>query len=169
MFKKRIIKDGKSWNKIIENFSIKDIYFTYDYFVPFRNNGDGEPALYYLECEYGKVAYPFMLRDISSAYGYGGPLYESYKEDETVVKLREIFFKSFSDYCNEKNIGSYVGGTCNETNRSAEVTTNIAIACGADQILAKPGMGFDEGYMIVKNEMNRVLKLVEYRKRINRG
>ena len=72
-------------------------------------------------------------------------------------------------YCNEKNIGSYVGGTCNETNRSAEVTTNIAIACGADQILAKPGMGFDEGYMIVKNEMNRVLKLVEYRKRINRG
>ena len=27
------------------------------------------------------------------------------------------------------------------------------------QILAKPGMGVDEGYMIVSNEMNRILAL----------
>jgi methylaspartate ammonia-lyase len=60
-------------------------------------------------------------------------------------------------YCNEKNIGSYCGGTCNETNISAQTTTNIAIACRAIQCLAKPGMGVDEGYMIVKNEMNRVV------------
>lgn len=60
-------------------------------------------------------------------------------------------------YCNKLNIGSYSGGTCNETNISAQITTNIAIACKADQMLAKPGMGVDEGYMIVKNEMNRVL------------
>lgn len=56
-------------------------------------------------------------------------------------------------YCNEKGIGSYVGGTCNETNRSAEVTTNIAMACGALQVLAKPGMGVDEGIMIVGKEI----------------
>jgi len=61
-------------------------------------------------------------------------------------------------YCNKMKIGSYCGGTCNETNISAEVTTNIAIACEAKQCLAKPGMGVDAGYMIVKNEMNRVLK-----------
>ncbi|CAM2762026.1 methylaspartate ammonia-lyase [Hathewaya histolytica] len=67
-------------------------------------------------------------------------------------------------YCNEKGVGSYCGGTCNETNRSAEVTTNIAIACGATQCLAKPGMGVDEGYMIVNNEMNRVVALVNRRK-----
>jgi len=60
-------------------------------------------------------------------------------------------------YCNQRKIGSYCGGTCNETNVSAETTTHIAIACYADQCLAKPGMGVDEGYMIVKNEMNRVL------------
>lgn len=60
-------------------------------------------------------------------------------------------------YCNERKIGSYCGGTCNETNVSAETTTHIAIACYADQCLAKPGMGVDEGYMIVKNEINRVL------------
>ena len=62
-------------------------------------------------------------------------------------------------YCNKKHIGSYCGGTCNETNISAQTTTNIAIACMADQCLAKPGMGVDEGYMVVKNEMNRVLAL----------
>ena len=60
-------------------------------------------------------------------------------------------------YCNMKGAGSYCGGTCNETDQSAKVTTNIAIACGALQCLAKPGMGVDEGYMIVKNEMNRVI------------
>ncbi|MCK7485080.1 MAG: hypothetical protein MZU97_05665 [Bacillus subtilis] len=66
-------------------------------------------------------------------------------------------------YCNEKNIGSYCGGTCNETNISAEATTNIAIACDAFQCLAKPGMAVDEGYMIVKNAMNRVVKLANNR------
>ncbi|GAA0127390.1 MULTISPECIES: methylaspartate ammonia-lyase [Clostridium] len=66
-------------------------------------------------------------------------------------------------YCKKKGVGAYCGGTCNETNRSAEICTNIAIACGADQCLAKPGMGVDEGYMIVNNEMNRVVALVNRR------
>ncbi|MFV0499568.1 MAG: methylaspartate ammonia-lyase [Bacilli bacterium] len=67
-------------------------------------------------------------------------------------------------YCKNNNVGAYSGGTCNETNKSAEVTTNIAIACNADQCLAKPGMGVDEGFMIVKNEMNRVITLANYKK-----
>ena len=66
-------------------------------------------------------------------------------------------------YCNQKNIGSYCGGTCNETNISSEATTNIAIACKATQCLAKPGMGTDEGFMIVKNEINRVVALANSR------
>ncbi len=70
-------------------------------------------------------------------------------------------------YCNKAGVGSYCGGTCNETNISAQTTTNIAIACRALQCLAKPGMGVDEGYMIVKNEMNRVLAVAN--KRYNQG
>ncbi|MDY0317372.1 MAG: methylaspartate ammonia-lyase [Candidatus Izemoplasmatales bacterium] len=66
-------------------------------------------------------------------------------------------------YCNKVGIGSYCGGTCNETNISAEVTTNIAIACMANQCLAKPGMGVDAGFMIVKNEMNRVIAITKKR------
>jgi methylaspartate ammonia-lyase len=66
-------------------------------------------------------------------------------------------------YCRKKNIGAYSGGTCNETNISAEITTNIAIACDATQCLAKPGMGTDEGIMIVNNEMNRTLARINHR------
>ena len=68
-------------------------------------------------------------------------------------------------FCNQHNVGSYCGGTCNETDVSAKVTTAIAIACKASQILAKPGMGVDEGYMIVKNEMNRIIALANRRSR----
>jgi len=64
-------------------------------------------------------------------------------------------------YCKDRHIGAYSGGTCNETNISAEVTTNIAIACEAKQCLAKPGMGTDEGIMIVNNVMNRTLALIK--------
>ena len=60
-------------------------------------------------------------------------------------------------------IGAYCGGTCNETDRSAQVCAHIAMACGAIQVLAKPGMGVDEGLMIVGNEMARVVALVEAR------
>lgn len=67
-------------------------------------------------------------------------------------------------YCKENGVGAYSGGTCNETDRSSQVCVNIAMACGADQCLAKPGMGVDEGFMIVFNEMNRVLALANRKK-----
>jgi methylaspartate ammonia-lyase len=67
-------------------------------------------------------------------------------------------------YCKEKNIGAYCGGTCNETNISAQVTTHIALACEADVVIAKPGMDLDGGFMIVKNEMERALGLIHSRK-----
>ena len=60
-------------------------------------------------------------------------------------------------YCKEKGIGAYQGGTCNETDRSAQVCVHCAMATQPVQILAKPGMGVDEGFMIVYNEMERIL------------
>jgi len=62
-------------------------------------------------------------------------------------------------YCKERGIGAYQGGTCNETDRSAQVCVHLAMATQPDQILAKPGMGVDEGYMVVYNEMQRILAL----------
>ncbi len=62
-------------------------------------------------------------------------------------------------YCKKNGIGAYQGGTCNETDRSAQVCVHCAMATKPDQMLAKPGMGVDEGFMIVYNEMNRILAL----------
>ena len=62
-------------------------------------------------------------------------------------------------YCKERGVGAYQGGTCNETDRSAQVCVHCAMATQPVQILAKPGMGVDEGYMIVYNEMNRILAI----------
>lgn len=67
-------------------------------------------------------------------------------------------------YCKEKGIGAYQGGTCNETDRSAQVCVHIAMATQPVQMLAKPGMGVDEGLMIVYNEMSRILSLRKARR-----
>ncbi len=67
-------------------------------------------------------------------------------------------------YCKERGIGAYQGGTCNETDRSAQVCVHCAMATQPVQILAKPGMGVDEGYMIVYNEMNRIIAMRKAKK-----
>ncbi len=58
---------------------------------------------------------------------------------------------------------AYCGGSATETDRSAQVTAHVAMACAADQVLAKPGMGVDEGMMVVGNEMARVHALASAR------
>lgn len=35
-----------------------------------------------------------------------------------------------------RGLAAYCGGACNETDRSAQVMAHVAVACGADQILA---------------------------------
>ena len=43
-------------------------------------------------------------------------------------------------YCKAHGIGAYQGGTCNETDRSAQVCVHCAMATQPVQILAKPGI-----------------------------
>lgn len=59
--------------------------------------------------------------------------------------------------CHRHGVLANVGGSCVETDVSARATTHVAIATGADQLLAKPGMGVDEGLTIVRNEMARTI------------
>jgi methylaspartate ammonia-lyase len=63
-------------------------------------------------------------------------------------------------YCREHEVQAYLGGTCNETERSAQLCVHVALATRPHQMLAKPGMGMDEGFMVVKNEMERTLALL---------
>ena len=64
-------------------------------------------------------------------------------------------------FCKEKGMKAYQGGSCTETDISSRICTQIALATQPYQILAKPGMGVDEGYMIVKNEMLRTISLLQ--------
>ncbi len=66
-------------------------------------------------------------------------------------------------FCKKNSVGAYLGGSCNETDRSARICAHIALATGPDQILAKPGMGVDEAVMLINNEMQRTLTLIKNR------
>ncbi len=66
-------------------------------------------------------------------------------------------------YTKRQGVKAYLGGTCNETDRSAQVCVHVAIATQPDQMLAKPGMGVDEGLMTVYNEMQRTLAILRAR------
>jgi methylaspartate ammonia-lyase len=63
-------------------------------------------------------------------------------------------------HCRERGVQAYLGGTCNETERSAQLCVHVALASRPHQMLAKPGMGTDEGLMVVRNEMARALALL---------
>ena len=63
-------------------------------------------------------------------------------------------------YCKERGVGAYLGGTCNETDKSARVCAHVALATSPLQMSVKPGMAIDEGLMIIHNEMRRTLALI---------
>jgi len=61
--------------------------------------------------------------------------------------------------CQAHGVGTVLGGSCAETDRSARASAHIGLATGVTQMLAKPGMGVDEGLAVVSNEMNRSIRL----------
>ncbi|ESW77594.1 3-methylaspartate ammonia-lyase [Mesorhizobium sp. LSJC285A00] len=66
--------------------------------------------------------------------------------------------------CKTNKVGAYVGGSCTETDLSAQVSVHVSVATQADMMLAKPGMGVDEAFSIVGNEQNRLLAMLNRRR-----
>lgn len=66
-------------------------------------------------------------------------------------------------HCRRFGMQAYQGGTCNETDVSARACVQVALAARPMRLLVKPGMGFDEGFCIVNNEMQRTLALLRRR------
>jgi methylaspartate ammonia-lyase len=66
-------------------------------------------------------------------------------------------------YCKSHGMGVSLGGTANETDHSARITAQIGLACRPDFLMTKPGLGADEGIMILTNEMARTLAILETR------
>ena len=63
--------------------------------------------------------------------------------------------------CRAGGVGAFLGGSCAETDLSAKVAVHVALATRPDLIMARPGMGVDEGIMLIQNEMARTLACIQ--------
>jgi methylaspartate ammonia-lyase len=59
--------------------------------------------------------------------------------------------------CKKAKVFSLLGGSCTETDLGARASVHLAIACQPNALLVKPGMGFDESFALMNNEMARAL------------
>ena len=66
-------------------------------------------------------------------------------------------------YCQAHGMEAYQGGTCNETEVSTQCCVHLAMATHPMRMLVKPGMGFDEGLTVVRNEMQRIRAVLRHR------
>ena len=96
--------------------SAKDIYFDKNYGKLYENIEHGEAIVFEYKDNNGKVSNQFIKReipikinektyyDITTPYGYGGPIIEYCNGDKN--KLLQEYNKNFSTYCNDNNIVS---------------------------------------------------------------
>lgn len=109
-----IISDQSKWNEFLKSYSHgkKDVYFTFTYAKAHELKGDGQArCCLYLGNNGMKILYPFIMTnipdygmnsnfyDISSCYGYGGPLVENFNK----VDLIE-FERLLHEWCEVNNI-----------------------------------------------------------------
>lgn len=71
-------------------------------------------------------------------------------------------------YVKERGLEAYLGGSANETDVSARVSVHVAMASRPERMMSKPGLGFDEGFTVTKNEMSRLIELIRYRQQVER-
>ncbi len=102
------------WLKLIELYNL-DIYFAPQYCKIWEDYGDGKAQAFLYESTLGKILYPYLIRkidytksninyfDISTPYGYGGPVLLEYKENEIPLLLKE-FRVEFNAYAHKKGI-----------------------------------------------------------------
>ncbi|NHN29390.1 lipid II:glycine glycyltransferase FemX [Paenibacillus agricola] len=114
-------EQAEQWNAYLQQVPRSDIYFTAEYCRIYEENGDGQAQLFVYHRGDQFVCYPYLLRniselpliarlnlndkvyDISTPYGYGGPLSNVLDSVERDSLFRE-FELAFHDYCQEKNI-----------------------------------------------------------------
>lgn len=63
--------------------------------------------------------------------------------------------------CKAGGVKAFLGGSCAETDLSARVSAHVALATQPAIVMAKPGMGIDEGISIMHNEMARTLAQIQ--------
>ena len=63
--------------------------------------------------------------------------------------------------CWKGGVRPILGGSCAETDQSARIMAHVALATQPAWVMARPGMGIDEGLQITYNEMARTLAIIE--------
>ncbi|MGE5627447.1 MAG: GNAT family N-acetyltransferase [Solirubrobacterales bacterium] len=118
----KIVQTKDEWDAVLHNFHHKDIYFEYNFIQLYVQPGS-KPYLIYMETESAKMAYPFILMDISyhqnfnglleknkyfdisTYFGYCGHLIEA-EDNESKNQIIKLFYELFSDFCSKNNIVS---------------------------------------------------------------
>ena len=102
------------WKDLIRQYNL-DIYFAPQYCKIWEDYGDGKAQAFLYESTLGKILYPYLIRkidytksninyfDISTPYGYGGPLLLEHKENEVSLLVKE-FRTEFNTYAHKKRI-----------------------------------------------------------------
>jgi len=112
------VTQSDEWHGYLDQMTHSDIYFTPEYCKIYEDNGEGKAQLYvFIEGE-GIICYPYLLRaipsvgsypvdlyDITTPYGYGGPLCNVNEKDER-EQLFQRFTVNFHSYCQENHIVS---------------------------------------------------------------
>jgi len=108
------------WTELAKKYEL-GVNFTPQYCRVWEENGDGKAKLFFYESNHGVVLYPFLIRrindlkflkrdgpsgdlhDITTPYGYGGPLIESPNRNTRGLLVNE-FIEEFSLFCRKNNI-----------------------------------------------------------------
>lgn len=116
MYELIAIQDRSRWKKILDILHVTDIYYTNQYFLGALKLDPGEAWLFHYKDVDGDVIYPFIKRpvhevgtpfyDVTTPFGYGGPLL---KAEKNYANLAANFRKAFESYCHsEKIIAEYI-------------------------------------------------------------
>lgn len=105
------IQNNMRWQKILDFMQIDDVHYTTHYFRSALRLDPGEALMFYYADEVGSIAYPYIKRrieseipnffDITTPFGYGGPVVRAAENTETLVAA---FRKAFSNYCQKECI-----------------------------------------------------------------
>lgn len=114
------LQDIERWEHLLEEIPRADVYFLPQYAGIYVRKGDGTSHCFVYQSDDGIVLYSFLLRrindirifqdfdecyDITTPYGYGGPIYFSANES-SLHRLIKNFLKSFHSYCCDHHIVS---------------------------------------------------------------
>ena len=113
------ITNGQAWDSYVRGFKEYDVYYTVEYMQPFSEIENSEMFLVTFKDNDFELCYPIEkfdisdsgkfgnllkkgeLFDLSTPYGYGGPLIKNYKKDSI-----KKFFDNLKEWANENNIVS---------------------------------------------------------------